>query len=398
VAALTIVAVAVPLGLALVAFLFRRLGSSLLVCGAAFGMVVRNPFLALQHNWAARRRDAEIRATSEGLYADGSLLVPRERIAEGHLESSGKNGSENGKNEKSLRVRLTNAKGHCLVDVDVLDRARGEELLAALGLLDPTVAATFAVEATRRARLLRFAMGLAVVLTAVGLLAFVQAADGGFAVVLATLVGVFLNELPWQTRRARIAPDGITISSLRRDDFIPFSRVHALGRVGQESVLSLEDGSEIRLASLAAGGAPSALEARIDAAFTAWKSTVATVDTADLAARKGRTVAEWASSLRELTREIVDYRKPAVPKEALWRLLEDPRANTTSRAGAAFALAEQNEDGARLQRVSTSVASPRLRVALERMATADGQAARRDALALVEAEEEESRGEASKRN
>jgi len=60
------------------------------------------------------------------------------------------------------------------------------------------------------------------------------------------------------------------------------------------------------------------------------------------------------------------YRDPAARGDDLWRVVEDTSAPEDARAGAAVAL--RNEDGAhpRLRIAAEAVASPKLRVALEK--------------------------------
>ena len=68
---------------------------------------------------------------------------------------------------------------------------------------------------------------------------------------------------------------------------------------------------------------------------------------------------------------------PAVPVEVLWRVVEDPTAATTARAGAAFALRSTlDDDGkARLRIVADACAAPKLRVALDELATGEDDVA-----------------------
>ena len=80
------------------------------------------------------------------------------------------------------------------------------------------------------------------------------------------------------------------------------------------------------------------------------------------------------------------YRQPAMPPELMWRVLEDPGAPPTARAGAAFALRSllDEEGRVRMVRIAESCAAPPLRVALDRIASEGDEDAIVDALDPLE--------------
>lgn len=84
--------------------------------------------------------------------------------------------------------------------------------------------------------------------------------------------------------------------------------------------------------------------------------------------RAGRTHEEWLAALRLLRGPEGDYRAPALPRDELWQLLEDPAAPEDARAGAAFVLRAEDASAGeeiRLRNAAGATVSPRLRIALD---------------------------------
>ncbi len=105
--------------------------------------------------------------------------------------------------------------------------------------------------------------------------------------------------------------------------------------------------------------------------------------------RGGRSVSEWIAHLREIAgRQEGGMRQAPVLRSHLWSMLADPAASMRDRAGAAVALShgadEEPATKERLRVMAQSVASPKLRVAIE--AAAEGADARLER-ALEELEE-----------
>jgi hypothetical protein len=95
-----------------------------------------------------------------------------------------------------------------------------------------------------------------------------------------------------------------------------------------------------------------------------------TEDVSSLVARGGRPLDEWMRALTALSSEGGGYRATALPAERLWRVVEDPAADPTARAGAAAALrATLDDEGrTRLRVIAESSVHPRVRVALDAVA------------------------------
>jgi hypothetical protein len=86
--------------------------------------------------------------------------------------------------------------------------------------------------------------------------------------------------------------------------------------------------------------------------------------------RGGRPASAWLRDLPTLNAE--SYRRPSLPAEELWRIVENPSAPPTARAGAALVLRD-NLDSAgcvRLRRAAEACAAPHLRAALDAVALA----------------------------
>lgn len=97
----------------------------------------------------------------------------------------------------------------------------------------------------------------------------------------------------------------------------------------------------------------------------------------------------WLARLRSLGAGAnAGMREAPVPRDRLWRIVEDPSASAPARAAAAVALgpAMGAEGKTRLATVASQTVSPKLRVALQK-APSNDDAALLEALAEVEAEE-----------
>ena len=89
---------------------------------------------------------------------------------------------------------------------------------------------------------------------------------------------------------------------------------------------------------------------------------------ATLVGRGERTVTEWVAALTELADASRSrYRRATLPREHLWRIVEDARCSADERAGAAVALLRSSLDQAgraRLRIAAEASALPPLRVVL----------------------------------
>ena len=94
-------------------------------------------------------------------------------------------------------------------------------------------------------------------------------------------------------------------------------------------------------------------------------------------ARGGRSTADWVAQLSRATDGAASFRVPAVPADVLLAVACDETAPAAARVGAAIALRRASQDHAIRDRVRVAAeacAEPKLRVALEKAATADDDA------------------------
>lgn len=87
--------------------------------------------------------------------------------------------------------------------------------------------------------------------------------------------------------------------------------------------------------------------------------------------RGDRPLERWITALR--ARELVGHRDQALPKDRLWRVIEDVAAKPIERAAAAVALGRGlgESDRERLARAARAAVAPKLRVVLESVADAE---------------------------
>lgn len=178
----------------------------------------------------------------------------------------------------------------------------------------------------------------------------------------------------------RIGTDGIVTKWLGRTRFIPHSQIitvstyeEARGTKRHRGVqLMLKTGEVVKLPTgqrdVAVTDAAQ-LEQRIDEARQAFQRG-ATAGTTDVLARGDRTAADWIRYLRGVGAGAVGPRAPAIPPDVLLRVVEDSKAAPLERASAAVAAIASGGDDAkqRVRIAADTTVSPKLRVALERIA------------------------------
>lgn len=106
-------------------------------------------------------------------------------------------------------------------------------------------------------------------------------------------------------------------------------------------------------------------------------------------ARAERTGAEWLEALRDVGLGVgASYRRAATDAEALARLLDDPRAKPSNRAAAAIVLSVLGDQTAtsKLRVAAKTMASPRVRIALENVASETAVAEALEELEALELE------------
>jgi len=198
-------------------------------------------------------------------------------------------------------------------------------------------------------------------------------------------------------QRLRVGGDGVEVIRLWRRRFLRYDEIAAVAPYEKGSWrnrlvglhLALHSGEDVRVPMLGSEDVADA-EARIDEAMARLRRGDVEVDAAVL--RRGeRALGAWVTALRSLGAGAnADLRTAPVPRERLFRIVEDAARPSVDRAAAAVALGRDLDDEGRvrLRSAAEATAAPRLRVALEKAAGAEGDAELEAALADIEEGEE----------
>ena len=353
-----------------------------LMAGAAFALAA-SFYFAINWSIQKRRKDTPlVRAESGALSFDGRRFGP---IEAAYLQPQSENASA---------VRVV---GSWLRRADVLtpDDARADELLRALRV-DPARSITrFRVYAgllsNKNAQtILSAVLGIGA-FNAFNLFPHQWKIPGALALFV-------LSALNWAPSSVAVGPDGLLVTSptrLRRK-FVPFAAIESATTTHWGVTLTLRSQRTIELRTENQPRAQSetrdALLRRIRAGIAAI-DPAASIDVASLVARGSRPVDEWIRALRDVTKAAGGYRVAAVPEEKLWRVVEDPAADPSARTGAAAALSGSLDDGARarLRALAENAVHPRVRVALDAVASSDDDRVREALEACAEDELKTSR-------
>lgn len=320
--------------------------------------------------WREERGD--LRADETGLWRGNELVLRRSAVRHGHVL----------RRDDRIFVRLGRMLGS--VDIEVADEEEGNALLAAMRLdAAHSVAQYPMTHGTWRGSLVRAVLGVLPVLL-VPLLGVLGALPLQLflASLLASSVATVLYALN-QMLRVSVGADGVRVRHLlQRARFVPFSAIEDAVTDGRDITLRLAGGEEIvmhhpagrsskRLGFTDRAEEGRKLVERIKAQVEAHRSSTA-ADPATFA-RSGRETAQWVRDVVSAADVNASYRTPAVPPDELWRIVEDAAAPATARAGAAVALrGGLDEEGrVRLRATADACAAPRLRVALETVASGE---------------------------
>jgi hypothetical protein len=358
--------------------------------------------------WSALKSNKDPRYEAGRLEIDargGIAFDGRELAAPGDLEVGFVVPSEDGP-----RVLLRRRGLALPLVLAVPDVESGRAVLSALGL----DASQAVAEARAMSPILASQAGLAALAVGVPLAffaamqAFFHSAMPRFAGVVALgvsfVVATLLVAAAAASRRVVVGVDGVLVRWMFSTRFIPFARVREVRRFGDpkrpndQFGVELEvDGSRpVRLVvgrKLEAGDA-ALLAERIEQARGAFATRRSSTIAHELGRGSGD-VGGWLRRLRGLGAGAnADMRTAPIADVELARVLEDPSLGDEERVGAALALSagrgpEQRE---RVRVVARTVAAPRLRVALEKVAAASNEDEYAEALASVE-EEESAAGE-----
>ena len=333
-----------------------------------------------------RELRGELRADESELRIGGEVVARRADVRHGYVLRRG----------DRIFVRL----GRMLrpIDIEVADEAEAETLLAAMRLdAAHSVAQYPMTHGTWTGSLLRAVAGvMPLVLVPPLCLALGIPIPIFLGLLFAACIGTVGYSFN-QMLRVSVGADGVRIRHLlQRARFVPFSAIEEAVTDGRDIELRLAGGEEIVMHHPAGRGMTPVLFAdradearklveRITSQVEAHRASTA----ADPAvfARSGRETEQWVRDVVGAADVNASYRTPAVPPDELWRIVEDAAAPATARAGAAVALrgALDEEGRERLRATADACAAPRLRVALETVASGDGDEEElRDALEVLE--------------
>lgn len=354
--------------------------------------------------WAYKRNanpsyvGSEVSVDDEAVRVDGEVVVRREEITQGFVV----------KHEGKAMVRLGRRGLRPSVLLAAKDRDEARRLLVELGLDATQTAAELralsGVMALPLAKQLAvmllpfFVLMIAGIATSAALAPSLGPAPmlGGIGMAVTWILG-----LVFSPTTVRIGVDGVVLRWLGRERFVPFADVTRLERYELEQgnktyiglTLHLRDGREVKVPTGQKNwneADASELEERMRQALELHRRAASGVDPR-LLARGGRDVSTWVTELRRLgSGARADARTGAVPLDRILGVVDDPSAPAALRAGAALAAVENDPEQSRerVRIAADTTASPRLRVALETIASAaPDDAAIGEALAALEAED-----------
>jgi hypothetical protein len=185
----------------------------------------------------------------------------------------------------------------------------------------------------------------------------------------ALAVAAFGVELPLRSA-VEIGRDGVLITGVGRRKFVSYPEVKRVAcTVYGAIIFTMRSGEEV----VANAGSPERaafLLKRIERCRQPG-SEISESEARRTLLEDHRSLAERLPELRQLGRTSdASYREASVPREQLWRIVEDTGLEASTRVGAAVALSGElpEPERARLRVVAEGTASPRTRVALEEVA------------------------------
>ncbi len=290
-------------------------------------------------------------------------------------------------------VRLERRRGRPALFVRVRDEREGVALLRALGLDATRIAAEMkgvsGYQTLSRVGQATHALLPLVLLVVVSVIA-TRVGRAGDPFIYASFLLWFGHLLALNARTSiRVGTDGLHLRWLGRERFIERARI-AGAVVHQKKtfwsahhgvLLTLDDG---KTEWIPMSHAEDAL--RLTQRFEEASTSTTTTRASSALRRAGRPTRDWIRDLRRLGGGAVDHRTAAIPTDDLLRVVQDSRAPVEERVSAALAAisAADPEAKQRVRVAAEASASPRLRVALARIADDAEEDALVDALEKLE--------------
>ena len=341
-------------------------GAILTWCGFFTGLFtyVQRP---LDH---ARR--VELQADDTGLYFDGTRVAERSAITTAYLQPY----DEELPTVKVMIDATSQDTSSASLEVRVRDAEQGQELLRALGQDVSRSAVSFGrVQLGESGSALSLAMLFVGIVASLGGAAFALQTFGVGMMTLPTVFAAAVAFVYFGGRSADVSvgADGVQFAQRRGSFFLPYAEIVSIDQEQCDAVIDVgkDEPFVVRFSQRhhAAAAIPelTAFIERVREGLSAYRASSSEHLAAAMLARGERSGGEWLRAIRALDCDGGDaYRTPRIPHDRLWRLVEDPSAPTTARAGAALLLRNAiDDDGrARLRIAADASASPGLRVAL----------------------------------
>jgi hypothetical protein len=320
-------------------------------------------------------RRTDIAIDDEGLHVGGSLAVARDDIASVRLASA-----------RSATVEVVPRTGPSL-ELTLASVYQADEAVAALGR-SPVTALRVEKSSPALDRVAGLLDG-----SAAGLLAAV-ALGAAFAVISPWLFAMFMAAYAVElaTRTAiEVGRDGVLLTGGGKRRFVSFTDVKEVGSDAYGAIAFVLRSGDPIVANAGSRERGAMLLKRIQRCRHLAGGEISDANARQVLLQDDRPLAERLPELRKLGRaDQASYRDASVPREQLWRIVEDTTLEASTRVGAAVALSSElaDPDRARLRVVAEATASPRTRVALEEVAAETSDDARlEEVLAELETEE-----------
>jgi hypothetical protein len=350
---------------------------------------------AFRRNFRPIVKDVEVRADETGVHV-GDRFVPRSELRAGLIVPRMAPGV-------LLRRRF-----RLPVELQATSTGEARALLRALGLdVSQTVATFRTLSRLMSKRRYGFTLGVLFGASFLTLGRTVGPHPSSLALALMVLIGFVGAFLALAPTRLDVGADGIALQWLGQTRFIGYEDITVVTRferswgrsrmMGIKLLLRSNDEVLIPVTTNEWGNLESLriIEERINEGMASFREGGALADAA-LLKRGERALSDWVVALRSLGAGAnADLRTAPVPRDRLFRIVEDPAAAPADRAAAAVALGGELDDQGRtrLKAVAAATAAPRLRIAIEKAAEPD-LAAVEEALAALEGEEEKARARA----
>jgi hypothetical protein len=335
--------------------------------------------VAYDRNWFRVREPVRVAGNEEGITV-GHEHVPRGRIQEG-LEVPG--------TPPRVLLRLRGLRPSITLETRTKREARA--LLRALRLDAAHALASFQVPSRLYSILGRhFGWGaiasllLGAAITWLLVTSGLVPVQGHVGPVFGVIITLFFVPFVAQTR-VDVGADGIALRWMGTRRFIGFGRIAKVASLQMDTNLEflrlvLETGEEVSIpvAKPRQAGSKSDLtviERRIREAHKAFRAGETAA--APLLRRGERTLAEWITALRSIGAGAnASLRIAPVPREYLLRIVEDATAASTDRVAAVVALGVSldRDTRARIDAVAEAIAAPKLRIAVQKAVSAEGDA------------------------